>query len=351
MKKLLAVTLCSLIAGAALQARTSWITFNQDVDDVEFWSAIQTKSSNGASELATMATTWTNQLGLTSGSYNVSLVLSNNYADNYPAPDAQSADGVNLCFNGANVKVVSGGTLGLRSKTAAADFNTSTGCGGIVFERGGNLEVSGTGRVFANDLQMYQNNYDKTVIVKDQAYFYTRGTTNIGVSGATTAQIVSFQGSQIQMAHLRNLRFRGAEGTTLDNVKGGKLEWIADANGITTVENESTPQEAMTGIISVDFTKLIWDESWGDTHTFTLLHCTGGSSYLTSWVSEYADTRGEILTVNGRITDDPSLGYFSANNANLFVTVARDAVVPEPATYAAIFGALALAFAAYRRRK
>ena len=198
---------------------------------------------------------------------------------------------------------------------------------------------------------MNNNNYDKTVIVKDQAYFFTRGTTNIGVSGATTAQIVSFQGSEIQMAHLRNLRFRGAEGTTLDNVLGGKLEWIADANGITTVVNESSPQEAMTGIISVDFTKLIWDESWGDTHTFTLLHCTGSSTRLTDWVSGYSDTLGEILTVNGRITDDPSMGYFSANNVDLFVTVARDAVVPEPATYAAIFGALALAFAAYRRRK
>lgn len=350
MKKLLALTLCSLIAGAALQARTSWINFNQDADDVEFWSAIQTKTANGASELATMATTWTNQLGLTSGSYNVSLVLSDNYSGHYPSPDAQASDAVNLCFNGATVKVVSGGTLGLRTKTAAADYTASTACGAIVFERGGTLEVSGTGRVFAGDLQMNNNNYDKTVIVKDQAYFYTRGTTNIGVSGATTAQIVSFQGSEIQMAHLRNLRFRGAEGTTLENVLGGKIEWIADANGITTVVNESSPQEAMTGIISADFTKLIWDEAWGDTHTFTLLHCEGGSSYLTNWVSDYAGTRGEILTVNGRITD-PELGYFSASNVDLFVTVARSAVVPEPATCAAIFGALALAFVAYRRRK
>ena len=351
MEKLIATTLlCSLMAGAASYARTSWITFNQDVDDVEFWSAIETKTSNGASELATMATTWTNQLGLTSGSYNVSLVLSDNYSGHYPSPDAQDPGAVNLCFNGATVKVVSGGTLGLRTKTAAADYTASTGCGAIVFERGGTLEVSGTGRVFAGDLQMNNNNYDKTVIVKDQAYFFTRGTTNIGVSGATTAQIVSFQGSEIQMAHLRNLRFRGAEGTTLDNVLGGKLEWIADANGITTVVNESSPQEAMTGIISVDFTKLLWDEDWGETKTFTLLSCTGGSNYLKDWVSDYSSTLGEILTVNGRITD-PDLAAFSADNTKLYVTIAKSAAVPEPSTYAAIFGALALAFAAYRRRK
>ncbi|MBQ2722281.1 MAG: PEP-CTERM sorting domain-containing protein [Opitutales bacterium] len=43
-----------------------------------------------------------------------------------------------------------------------------------------------------------------------------------------------------------------------------------------------------------------------------------------------------------------SLG-FTASSATLNVTAA--AVVPEPSTYAMIFGAIALGFVAYRRRK
>ena len=352
MKKLIATTLlCSLMAGAASYARTSWINFNQDVNDVEIWTAINNYTSNGAEQLAIMADNWTDQLGLGAGSNNVSVVVSGNYADGYPSPDSQGASGMALLLQqGTVVKVVSGGTLGLRSKTAAADFNTSTGCGAFIFERDGTLEVSGTGRVFANDLTMNRSDYSQTVIVKDQAYFFTRGTSGIGNTTDVNAKIISFQGSNIEMAHLRNLRFRGGAGTTLDDVKGGKLEWIADANGITTVINESSPQEALTGIISVDFTNLLWDEDWGESKTFTLLSCTGGSNYLKDWVSDYSSTLGEILTVNGRITDT-ELASFSADNTKLYVTIAREAAIPEPATCAAIFGALALAFAAYRRRK
>lgn len=106
----------------------------------------------------------------------------------------------------------------------------------------------------------------------------------------------------------------------------------------------------MTGVISVDFTNLLWDEDWGDSKTFTLLSCTGGSNYITDWVSDYSLTLGEIITANGRITDT-ELAYFSADNTKLYVTIAREAAVPEPGTYAALFGAVALAFAAYRRRK
>ena len=354
MKKLIAATvLCSLMAGAASYARTSWVNFNQDVNDVEIWTAINNYTSNGAEQLAIMADTWTDQLGLGAGNNKVSVVVSGNYADGYPSPDSQGASTMNfLLQQGTVVKVVSGGTLGLRTKTAAADYNTSTGCGAIVFERDGTLEVSGTGRVFSGDVQMNRSNYAQNVIVKDQAYFFTRGTTNIGLTSNTTAQIISFQGSEIQMAHLRNLRWRGGDGTTLDSVKGGKLEWIADAGGITTVENESSPQEAITGIISVNFTDLVWDDGWGESKTFTLLSCTSGSNYLKDWVSDYSATLGEILTINGRITD-PELGSFSADNYKLYVTIAKDALipVPEPAACAMVIGALALAVVAYRRRK
>ena len=349
MKKLIATTLlCSLIAGAASYARTSWINLNSGIEDVEIWTAISDYSSNGTSELATMAANWTNQLGVGG---DASVVVSKNYADGYLSPETQGASDMNfLLQNGVTVKVVSGGTLGLRTKTAAEDFSASTGYGEIIFDREGTLEVSGTGRVFAGSVTMNRSNYAQTLILKDQAYFASSGTTNIGLTTDTNAKVLSFRGSNIQLAQLRNLRFRGGEGTSIDDVKGGKLEWIADAKGITTVINNSSPQEAMTGVISVDFTNLLWDEDWGDSKTFTLLSCTGGSNYITEWVSDYSSTLGEIITANGRITDT-ELAYFSADNTKLYVTIAREAAVPEPGTCAALFGAVALAFAAYRRRK
>ena len=58
----------------------------------------------------------------------------------------------------------------------------------------------------------------------------------------------------------------------------------------------------------------------------------------------------EDLVVNSTLADGVSFLGLEMTDNSLYAKIAV-AAVPEPATYAAIFGALALAFAAYRRRK
>ncbi len=55
---------------------------------------------------------------------------------------------------------------------------------------------------------------------------------------------------------------------------------------------------------------------------------------------------GDLFNESGKysFTNSDGTGYILDNQG--FLTI-----VPEPSTYAAIFGAVALAFAAYRRRK
>lgn len=58
----------------------------------------------------------------------------------------------------------------------------------------------------------------------------------------------------------------------------------------------------------------------------------------------------ENLVVNTTLANGVAFEGLELDNTGLYAKIAVSAV-PEPATYAAIFGALALAFAAYRRRK
>ena len=100
-----------------------------------------------------------------------------------------------------------------------------------------------------------------------------------------------------------------------------------------------------SGVLKFDFTNLIWDESWGDEKTFTLISCADNADALNDWVLNNASGEfAEFIGIDG--------GEFTSDSKHLYLTIARDSLqVPEPSTYAAIFGAIALAFAAYRRRK
>lgn len=127
-----------------------------------------------------------------------------------------------------------------------------------------------------------------------------------------------------------------------DNGKavGGGFSFIADSGGFSTIEinNFST---LFNGLIEIDFSKyVVNDTENGD--EFTLISVNNNAGNL---LSEIQIDLEKYFSVSGSgdyelLFGDKTLGVrvFSTN-------------VPEPATYAAIFGALALAFAAWRRRK
>lgn len=346
-KSSMALTLGVFVASVALEARTSTMQFNKDTDGVELWTAIAQNTSNGTTEMSTMSTTWTDQVSLkNSGTYNVNLILTTNYSDGYPSPEAQAATNMNFIIEGSSnvsLTIKSGGVLGLRTKTAAEDFQATTSASyGAVFLRGNaNLTIEGTGKLYSNDFKMSENaSIDRTLVLKDEALFWTRGTTQIGATTATGVQTFRIEGSNISEAHVRNLQFVGATDTSANSVKGAKFEFISDANGISTIVNESAIQ-TLSGVIEVDFTNLLWDESWGDNHTFTLLTSNNNSSEtaLAGWVAN----QSTLATVTGAGDD----WLFTNDKTSLYLTVSK---VPEPSTYAMIFGALALAFVAYKRK-
>lgn len=127
-----------------------------------------------------------------------------------------------------------------------------------------------------------------------------------------------------------------------DNGKavGGGFKFIADADGFSTIaaNNLST---VFLGLIEIDFSKyVVKDTENGD--EFTLISLNNNAQNL---LGEIEGDLDKYFSVTGSddyelLFGDKTLGVrvFSTN-------------VPEPAAYAAIFGALALAFAAWRRRK
>ena len=82
-----------------------------------------------------------------------------------------------------------------------------------------------------------------------------------------------------------------------------------------------------------------------DSYTFSVIETVVGSQVIGT---DSLKKENVILNINGEAYDSEKWGFdFDPSTGSLNINVN----VPEPATYAAIFGMLALAFAAYRRRK
>ena len=93
----------------------------------------------------------------------------------------------------------------------------------------------------------------------------------------------------------------------------------------------------------MDFSNLALAEG---TYTFDVISLTENATRENTIIANYASMSEDLITV---IKANESDSYeFVADGLPLKLVYT---VVPEPATYAAIFGALALALAAYRRRK
>lgn len=121
---------------------------------------------------------------------------------------------------------------------------------------------------------------------------------------------------------------------------GGGFSFIADSDGFSTIEINNFSKLFM-GLIEIDFSKYaVKDAENGD--EFTLISANNNAGNL---LSEIQIDLEKYFSVSGSddyelLFGDKTLGVrvFSTN-------------VPEPSAYAAVFGAIALAFAAWRRRK
>lgn len=154
------------------------------------------------------------------------------------------------------------------------------------------------------------------------------GATNMVISGAN-AQVTSYANTKFTLW--------GAAGTSATNQLGGGLKFVADADGISTLNVVTV--EDFSGIITLDFSNL------GLVNDFAEFVIVSAANDWESFAEKYTLEGSEFVKViKANAGDTYEIGYASNK---LFVNYYA---VPEPATYAAIFGALALAFAAYKRR-
>ena len=200
-------------------------------------------------------------------------------------------------------------------------------------------------------------NVGRTAMTGGEAALEIRGKNNtakffnvfIGNADTTNGKakiIVEGSGHTININSQLMPYFSGALGA--DGKKsGGGFEFIADADGVSTL-NINNFNAVFKGLIEMDFSKyIVKDEINGDEFTLISVNSNAGN-LLTSDLMADIDHEcavNEYFKVSG--TDEFEI-FFGDKTVNIRVF---STYIPEPSTYAAMAGLLALAFALYRRRK
>ena len=172
---------------------------------------------------------------------------------------------------------------------------------------------------------------------------------NIHVGNATstggTAK-VSVQGSTHTVSASDQLGVYGSEVTDGDGlvtaVNGGTLEFIADEYGVSTINVGRVV--AFDGILTLDFSDVVIAQD--EYMEFQLITANRDWSSLAEKLLATSD--GENAHVNVITKSDEDIWEIIYNGSSLYFTYTY---VPEPSTYAAIFGLGALVFVLARRRK
>lgn len=163
----------------------------------------------------------------------------------------------------------------------------------------------------------------------------------VGSSSATGGTALArFEGYSNDIRFNNTLSFAGA-GTSYADAVGGRFEFVLDNSGAFLGEAMLNVGriDAFSGAIQVDFSALSGEF---DSAEFLLI------SSAQDWSSLYSSwEQSGLFDFNRR--DESDEAHFEYAGGNLYVIYTS--TVPEPATFAAIFGLCALAFASYRRRK
>ena len=144
---------------------------------------------------------------------------------------------------------------------------------------------------------------------------------------------------------------------------GGLLEYVVDDTGITAITNRTWQNNSINGLLKVDFSEIttLQDETRYVLYQTTDKTLQQPGRMADHWFdfSDYDNLKANNDFVSVILADPASdvyrfaleeetIGEFSYQQLVIYYT---NGVIPEPSTVAALFGAIALAFAAYRRRK
>jgi len=252
------------------------------------------------------------------------------------------------------VLVVNGGSIGT-SNTIISDNSKLTVNGGIFSALNGNCSVTGSSTL----------NLTGGALSSDWLVFELDSTGNLSGGIVTVSSFSVVNGANVTVgtdvfSHTLDI---AGNGTLV--VDGGYIDlsadiWI-DGNSILSLKNEAIIRSAAGTLsaynattLSMDLTSMLMldtlDMSSGD---ISLVILDNGDSF----VGGETFVLFEIDSIVGTFADVDLFGLaagLSWNLDNLYTngTISIDGyVIPEPSTYALIFGALALGLAIYRRRK
>lgn len=233
-----------------------------------------------------------------------------------------------------NKVYVNGGTIYVKASNAADSTIVNT------FELAGNTVLSKN----ENNDRINFNLSSMDDAVAGTANFIISGMNNevyfndfaVGKSTLETGKVLFKIDGSTHSINVNNFALRT---TTLDPT-AATLAFVADAKGISTITTSSVNE--LSGFIDIDFTKYVANTN--EPQEFILI------SAQTAWdASNYeTDSENDYIKVNLANENDTWRTFMDGNNLVLEYT---SAVIPEPSTFAAIFGAIALALAAYRRKK
>lgn len=195
------------------------------------------------------------------------------------------------------------------------------------------------------------------LILKGGAKLIQQGNSLIMYGGESTIEL---HGSNIKVADGQSYMTKCLGSTSqADSIgTGGTIKFIADQNGISTFVAgyiEYNDSAAQTGYaLELDFTNFAPADGAG-TYSFNVISSQNNwngreAGIMANYLNE-AEIGNEDLVRIIKANDEDEYSFFTTDGGRTFGINYTFNYVPEPSAYAMIFGALALAFAAYRKRK
>ena len=254
----------------------------------------------------------------------------------------------NLTFDGTNVV--------LESITASGNLSNSPTQFKIVLKNNASLTLTEEKRVYDYDTNSANSKFDGKIIVEDGStikstneYYKLGSIAGISVSGSGSSievynvvsknEISVDSGAKIKADKVSASDIFVGSDSSLAATTSMKVENLLSVASDSTVSAENISFEKLIVNFAEDFVEgesasVDLNSIFGSSTTVVLTALNSGKEFSVS------DSHSEWNLDSVTFGSDGNVSF-----------VVGSQVVPEPATYAAIFGALALAFAAYRRRK
>ena len=180
------------------------------------------------------------------------------------------------------------------------------------------------------------------LILKDNVQTYSGA--NLVLLGENST--VELYGSGIKPLGSNAYNFKNLGASAYREQMGGTIKYIADADGISQLKVDiivPIDVDSETGYnILLDFTNFVLEG--GETKQMAIISSNSSANVINAY-DLYQDDLITVVMAN-------EADYYSiyADGKTLYIDY-TSAIIPEPSTYAVLFGAIALAFVGYRRRK